>query len=97
MAINESVSLPKKMHGVFTKKKYQDYFWAYLLIFPTVAGIGVFYIGAFFQNLFFSFTDLGAFGGYNFIGLENYSRIIKDPEIWLTLKYTLTYTVMVVR
>ncbi|SCY44074.1 carbohydrate ABC transporter permease [Alkaliphilus peptidifermentans] len=80
----------------FSKNRLKNYFWAYLLIFPTVAGLGVFYIGAFFQNLYYSFTNLGAFGRYNFIGLDNYSRLISDPEVYQTLINTFKYTMLVV-
>ncbi|HAG45132.1 MAG TPA: sugar ABC transporter permease, partial [Clostridium sp.] len=56
-----------------------DCLWGYLLILPLLLGLGIFYIIPFFQNLYYSFTDLGSFGKYSWIGLENYKKLISDP------------------
>lgn len=77
-----------------SKKRKTDWFWAYLMILPTVGGLTIFYIGAFFQNLFYSFTDLGAFGNYKWIGFANYSRLLSDPNIPKALANTFKYTLI---
>ncbi|WP_432663272.1 sugar ABC transporter permease [Wukongibacter baidiensis] len=81
--------------GIRNKWK-NDYLWAYILILPTVLGIGIFYVGAFFQNLFYSFTDLGTFGKWSWIGFENYQRMLTDPQIPQTLANTFKYTILAV-
>ncbi|WP_297407550.1 carbohydrate ABC transporter permease [uncultured Cetobacterium sp.] len=73
------------------KDKLENYIWAYIMILPLVIGITIFYILPFFQNLYFSFTNLGAFGKFEFIGLQNYKEIVKDPKMYKALKNTFIY------
>lgn len=86
---------PMKLN-VFKNKKWSDYFWGYLLILPVFLGLGIFYIIPFFQNLFYSFTDLGSFGKYSWIGLENYKKLFSDPDIPIALLNTFKYTIITV-
>ncbi|WP_242985401.1 carbohydrate ABC transporter permease [Vallitalea okinawensis] len=77
-------------------RKRKDYFWAYTMIFPTVFGLFIFYIIPFFQTVLYSFTDLGAFGMYSWVGLDNYINLFKDKEVWQAFLNTLIYTVLAV-
>ncbi|MGF7058249.1 carbohydrate ABC transporter permease [Brassicibacter mesophilus] len=92
----ENVILQKQKSNRISSKRRTDYFWAYLMIFPTVAGLGIFYISAFFKNVFYSFTDLGLFGQYKWIGLENYQKMFSDPKVLQALGNTLKYTIATV-
>ncbi|MSU01763.1 carbohydrate ABC transporter permease [Tissierella pigra] len=76
------------------KRKLNDLFWGYLLILPTVLGLAVFYIAAFFQNLYYSFTNLGAFGKYKWVGMENYINVFSDPKVPQALINTVKFTVI---
>lgn len=69
---------------------------ALFFLLPLLVGLGVFYFFAFFQNVYFSFTDLGSFGKPRFIGLENYRRLFADPKIHRSLSNTLMYVVLCV-
>ncbi|SHK07934.1 carbohydrate ABC transporter permease [Paramaledivibacter caminithermalis] len=89
-AVNIKNSKSKKK---ISNRRKNDIKWAYILILPTVLGITIFYVGAFFQNLFYSFTDMGAFGKWSWIGIDNYKRLIFDPEVRQTLINTLKYTI----
>lgn len=75
-------------------KRLNNAFWGYLMIFPTVMGLIIFYVYPFFKTIYYSFTDMGAFGEYSWIGLENYKRMLTDTNLWLALKNTLQYTVI---
>ncbi|MCG8500027.1 MAG: sugar ABC transporter permease [Firmicutes bacterium] len=77
-----------------SNKRLNDWMWAYLMIFPTTAGLFVFYIYPFFQSFFYSFTDLGSFGQYAWVGLQNYVRLVGDTEVWQALLNTVIYTVL---
>ncbi|SHJ13715.1 carbohydrate ABC transporter membrane protein 1, CUT1 family [Clostridium amylolyticum] len=77
-----------------SKKKSSNYFWAYLMIAPLVIGLSIFYIIPFFSNLFISFTNMGPFGTYKFIGIENYKKILVDPNFYLAFKNTFIYTLI---
>ena len=72
-----------------------DQIWGYLLIAPTVLGLGVFYLWPTVQTFYFSFTDWGIFGGQTWTGLENYRELI-DPAFGRSMLNTLLYTAIVV-
>ena len=75
-------------------KRYKNAFWAYLMLSPTLIGLIIFYVYPFFQTMFYSFTDMGAFGKYAWVGLENYKTMITDTNLWLALRNTLQYTII---
>ncbi|MDO7206129.1 sugar ABC transporter permease [Paraclostridium bifermentans] len=50
-----------------------------MFIMPLLIGVLVFNFIPFILNLFYSLTDLNAFGGWNFVGSENFLRLFKDP------------------
>ena len=70
-------------------------FWAYLMIAPTALGLLVFYLYPIVRTLYFSFTDWGAFGSYEWTGLENYSRLISDEVVRGALRNTFVYSFLV--
>lgn len=76
------------------KSKISNYIWAAILLAPLMIGLFIFYIIPFFQNFFYSFTDLGSFGNWSWIGLENYERLFQDQEVWISFKNTLVYTIV---
>lgn len=80
------------------KKKYnaQKVMRGYLMILPVLLGLLVFFIIPFFQNIFYSFTDLNSFGVWHPIGFDNYKELFKDPNFYAALKNTIKYTVFTV-
>lgn len=80
------------------KKRYnsQAVKWGYLMILPVLLGLTVFYIIPFFQNIFYSFTDLNSFGVWKPIGLDNYRELLADDNFYMALKNTFTYTIFTV-
>jgi multiple sugar transport system permease protein len=68
--------------------------WAYLFLAPLLIGLAVFYYFAMFQNIYYSFTDLGPFGKPNLIGLKNYQRLLHDEKFYAALIHTLKYVVV---
>ncbi len=80
--------------GALSKKKLNNYLWAYLMIAPLVIGLMIFYIVPFFKSLFYSFTNMGPFGTYKWIGVENYKKIFADSNFYLALKNTFVFTII---
>lgn len=80
--------------GTLSKKKLNNYFWGYLMIAPVLIGLMVFYIIPFFKSLFISFTNMGPFGTYNWVGIENFKNILSDSNFYLALKNTFIYTIV---
>lgn len=73
-----------------------DYFWAYLMIAPTMLGSVLFHLWPVLQSVYLSFTTWNAFGSYRWSGLDNYKRLLQDPEIWISLKNTLLFAIVTV-
>ncbi len=91
---DDKVKDNKKRRKKISEKEKSNWFWGYLMILPTVGGLAVFYIWAFLKNLYYSFTDLGSFGNYKWIGLANYKRLLSDPTIPKALSNTFKYTLI---
>lgn len=77
-----------------TRKLITDHIWALIFIAPLMVGLVIFYIIPFFQNIFFSFTNLSSFGGWSEIGVFNYVNLLEDAEVWNGFKNTIIYTVV---
>lgn len=67
------------------------------MVAPTIIGLIVLNIIPIIQTFYLSFFKSGAFGnGNKFVGLDNYNRLIHDPQVWCAVRNTLVYTCMVV-
>ncbi len=86
----------KKIVGYSTTKKRSDYFWAYVMIAPTMLGLSIFYLWPIIQNFYFSFTEWGSFGQYEWTGLDNYKKMIEDTNLLQSIKNTSVYIIFTV-
>ena len=77
-----------------TRLSRQEALWAGVFLAPLLIGLGVFYYFALFQNIYYSFTNLGPFGKPAVIGLKNYTRLLGDPKFYKALAHTVTYVVV---
>ncbi|GAA2834773.1 carbohydrate ABC transporter permease [Nonomuraea rubra] len=77
-----------------SRRPWTEALWGYAFIAPTGLGLAIFYLWPVLQTAYFSFTEWGAFGGHTWTGLENYTRLIADPEVGRAVLNTLTYTVL---
>ena len=66
------------------------------MILPLMAGVAVFFIGAFFQNIYYSFTNKSSFGIPKFVGFQNYIQLFQDADFYRALVNTLLYVVICV-
>lgn len=74
-----------------TKLEKEERFWGWIMIMPLLAGLIVFYFTPFFQNVFYSFTDLGEFQIWTTISLDNYINLFSDDEFRSAIYSTLAY------
>ena len=58
------------------------------------AGLLLFSIIPFIQNILYSFRKMGTFGEGTFIGLKNYQDLLTDDTFWLALRNTAFYAVV---
>lgn len=78
-------------------KKWDEYFWGWLFIAPTILGLLILNIIPIFQTLKLSFFKSGDFGQNDiFVGFENYIRLFNDPQVWGATWNTIKLTLIVV-
>ncbi len=76
-----------------TKKQWA---WGYIMIAPVVIGLAIFYIYPFFDTLFDSFKNVGAFNVSTWCGLDNYKTLFQDSSMGHTLFNTFRYVILTV-
>ena len=86
----------KKKKRSSGRLKRREMLTGYLMIFPLTAGVTVFFIGAFFQNVYYSFTNKSSFGTPKFVGLANYCRLFQDQAFIRAFANTILYVVICV-
>ena len=82
--------------GLPHPKEKRDNLAAYIFLSPWLIGLTVFTLGPMLWSLWFSFTDYNLLQSPiqsppDFIGLENYTKMIQDPEFWNSFRVTVTY------
>lgn len=68
--------------------------FGYLFILPAALGFLIFIAGPIVASLYFSLTDYKIISAPHWVGLTNYTRLLKDPIFWQSLKVTLVYAVL---
>lgn len=66
----------------------------YLFILPVIAGVLIFHLGPMFASLWFSLTNYDVVSTPQFIGLQNYFQLAKDPLLVKALRNTAFYVVV---
>lgn len=77
-------------------KLNKEWLTGYLMIFPVVAGLLVFYIYPIFKVIIDSFYEVGSFNKRSFVGLDNYLTMFNDPKMWSSLFNTFSYVIVIV-
>lgn len=67
--------------------------WVLLFLGPTLLGFFTFILFPILYSLYISFTDWDLLNDMNFIGLENYGKLLNDENFWNALKNTLSFIV----
>ena len=70
----------------------RDGLWPWLFVLPLLSGIALFYLWPILQTFYYSFTEWGVFGGSEWTGIDNYVRLVSDPQLYVALGNTLLYT-----
>ncbi|GGB12158.1 sugar ABC transporter permease [Macrococcus hajekii] len=75
-------------------KKYKDNLAGYFFISPWIFGFLVFTLGPILFSLYASFTNYNITSQMDFIGLDNYSRLFKEDELFYTSMMNTLYFVL---
>lgn len=84
----------KSTGGSINRWLSNETFVAWLFLLPSLIGFMVFYAIPAVRGLYISFTDSDLLTESAFIGIENYSTLLQDPEFWHSLRVTLYYVVL---
>ncbi|WP_225768768.1 carbohydrate ABC transporter permease [Inquilinus sp. Marseille-Q2685] len=76
--------------------RHREWIAGYLLVLPDALGLLIFVGGPMLLSLSLGFFGVTGFGGYRFVGLANYRRMLADPLFLESLKVTLLYVVLLV-
>src|SRR5215472_1506425 len=81
---------------VFWTRSRKEAFAAWLFIFPDCIGLLVFVAIPMVLALSLGFFSVDGFGGYKFVGLANYNRMLRDPLFMKSLGVTIVYVLCLV-
>ncbi|WP_420490505.1 carbohydrate ABC transporter permease [Neobacillus niacini] len=81
------------LKGAKKRKKFigSEAFYGYLFVSPMVIGFLVIMLFPLIYSIYMSLTDWQLLGDPNFIGTENYQRLVNDPDFWVVLKNTIIF------
>ncbi len=68
----------------------------WLFVLPDAIGLLVFIGLPMLLSIAMSSFEVDGFGGFRFVGLGNYARMLADPLFWSSLRVTLSFAVMAV-
>jgi len=94
-----TIALSARRSGARVKEKTPDNLAAYLFLLPWLIGLVVFTIGPMLASLYLSFTDYNLLKSPleyppDFIGLENYTKMLGDGAFWNSFRVTVTYVII---
>jgi multiple sugar transport system permease protein len=97
-ALREKMGVPAANHaaGRSLSARHREWIAGYLFVLPDALGLLVFVGGPMVLALSLGFFEVSGFGGYQFVGLANYRRLLADPLFLQSLRVTLTYVVLLV-
>jgi multiple sugar transport system permease protein len=74
-------------------KKHREWIAGYLFVAPDAIGLFVFLGIPMILSLGMGFFDVSGFGGYSFVGFENYQRMFTDEQFLGSVSVTAVYLV----
>jgi multiple sugar transport system permease protein len=76
------------------RRRKDDTKLALLFIAPASLGLLVFLVWPLLTGLYYSFTQYTTLTPPEWVGLDNYARLLQDPVFWTSLKVTVLYVVI---
>ncbi|MEU2283421.1 sugar ABC transporter permease [Streptomyces sp. NPDC013178] len=89
--------LPGPVPGANGAAMYRRWWLPWLWTAPAIGCAVVFGVFPFLNTVLLSFTDAKPLGGAaSFVGLDNYTRMLEDPDFWLATRNSILYALIVV-
>jgi multiple sugar transport system permease protein len=69
--------------------------WAALvLLIPALVGFAVFYVFPTIRGVYYSMTDFNLLNQPSFVGADNFSAMVDDPQVWASLRITAVFAIL---
>ena len=78
----------------WSRKTRRDLRLGLLFISPWLVGFAAFYLYPAIASLYYSFTDFRILQAPTWVGLDNYTKMLADPQFWKALGNTLYITIL---
>ncbi|MGX7419325.1 carbohydrate ABC transporter permease [Carnobacterium gallinarum] len=82
--------------SALSKRNRQKYFWAFILVAPTLLFVLIMNIWPIIQTFYFSLNQIKGLGVPKWIGFENYIKAFQDKDLASSIWNTAIYTVVTV-
>lgn len=92
-AIRETIPV-KPERKPYKQNRWKKNFWGYMFLVPAIVIFILFMWVPIFKGFMYSFYTVDFVKGNTFVGLDNYSRAISDPDVRIAVKNTLYYMVL---
>jgi ABC-type sugar transport system permease subunit len=79
--------------GIFRTLRKPSVYMAYVFLAPAFLGLFVFNLLPFFASMYFSFTEYNVLSPPQWLGLDNYQRLLQSQVFWIALRNVIYYTV----
>jgi multiple sugar transport system permease protein len=86
-----AVEAPPPLHRASMRGGRRETGVALLFLSPALLGFLVFFLWPTLRGFYLSLTEYSLLQPPEFIGLDNYQELVKDPQFWNSLKVTLEY------
>jgi ABC-type sugar transport system permease subunit len=98
-AVTQDVRLgtpPKPRKKGRSKREKREIKWGLIFISPWIIGFTLFTVFPMIASLIFSLTqfNLLQMEDFKFVGLENYQRLLSDPQVWASLLITFRFALI---
>ena len=82
---------PRRKQTTSKNGRRQENLAAFGFLAPWFLGLGLITAGPLLASLYFSFTDYNLIGSHQWVGLENYERMLTDTRLHSALRVTFFY------
>jgi multiple sugar transport system permease protein len=89
-----TISTAERRSGL--SSKHREWLAGYLFVLPDALGLLVFLGLPMILSFVISVFEVDGFGGYSFVGLDNYMRMWNDALFWTSVRVTVLYAVLLV-
>ncbi|WP_082092272.1 carbohydrate ABC transporter permease [Demequina pelophila] len=93
-AVEDEGASPRRFRLPHLSHRRGDLIAALFFVAPATLGLAVFLVWPTLRGIYFSFTDYNVFTPAQWVGLDNYVRMVQDPEFWHSMWVTVQYVLV---